>query len=260
MAVCVQAAGIRQGAGGFWDEFSLDTLVEAGLPEHLDQVHLAICSQTQLMRCVSLACCRPHQPCILAAKLTTIQGGLPVGTCGCCACLLSQGDTWGLRWSHPNWLTLHRWRRSANRRPMKARYSRISRPCGGAWEQLTVVVTFDGEDLIIENLPELQVWHASVCRLSPFAKHLPDILRSIKCAASLNTLLAVGPLWVCPALLPGTAMILLSWKPAAFSLSLPTTTKAAAVRPMELQVKYRWQTCILTLSHAQAVAAPPADT
>ena len=27
----------------------------------------------------------------------------------------------------------------------------------GAWEQLTVVVTFDGEDLIIENLPELQV-------------------------------------------------------------------------------------------------------
>ena len=56
----VQAAGIRQGAGGFWDEFSLDTLVEAGLPEHLEQVHLAICTHTQPQRCNSLACCGPQ--------------------------------------------------------------------------------------------------------------------------------------------------------------------------------------------------------
>ena len=41
----VQEAGIRQGAGGFWDEFSLDTLVEAGLAEHLDKVQPVIMKQ-----------------------------------------------------------------------------------------------------------------------------------------------------------------------------------------------------------------------
>ena len=64
-AVLMQEANIRQGAGGFWDEFSLDTLVEAGLPEKLDQVQqmhalcaaLALSLLSQLMWIVAPTVC-----------------------------------------------------------------------------------------------------------------------------------------------------------------------------------------------------------
>ena len=110
----------------------------------------------------------------------------------------------------------------------------------GAWEQLTVVVTFDGEDLIIENLPELQV--VSGLRLIPSV--LPEVPTS---GASLNKL--SGPLWVqtpAKACRLGTIVISLSSLSAAFPLSLPTTTKAVLSR--WLQVMSKWHVDAVTVA------------
>ena len=76
----MQEAGIRQGAGGFWDEFSLDTLVEAGLAEHLDKVQPVIMKQP---------CPSSILLCLRSALLDLVVGTLPFN-CRPWSCCSSQ--------------------------------------------------------------------------------------------------------------------------------------------------------------------------